>query len=86
MVILREKGRSSMSRNLVFRNSSYSTLRICTVPPLHKINTYERYMKIHSMLHIPNIPGDGDSLRLKYDYLSGIYLTVAIEAEFCVVT
>ena len=54
MVIQRDKGRGRLSRNLLTREADYDTTRTRTFLHLHQIDTVEREMNIHKILHIRN--------------------------------
>ena len=67
-VILRNKGRSRFSRNLLTRTSDHDTLRSLTVLILHQIKTVQRELKIQRIVCITNTTGEDYGCRMNPDY------------------
>ena len=81
LVILREKGRCRLSRNLLIRAAAYDIMRERTVLPLHQIKTAEREIKRTRMVRLTNTPGEDDGCRLNPYSSSGIYMTAVKDSQ-----
>ena len=76
MVILKNKGRRRLSRNLLIRAATYDTVRDRNVLLLHQINTVEMEMKIWRMVRLTNTLSEDDRCNMNPESSSGIYMTV----------
>ena len=81
MIILRDKGRCTLSMNLLIRTAAYKTMRDRNDPSLHQIKTVKREMKIRKMVRLTNTPGEYDGCKMNPDSSSGIYMTTAKESQ-----
>ena len=67
MVVLREKGRMKLSRNLLLGAAVYDTIRTRTTPHPEEIKTDKRDIKRWMVVSITKNPGEDDVCRNNLD-------------------
>ena len=81
MVLLREKVKVGVSRDLLLMAAAYDTARNTTILPFKKTKETEMEIRTQRMVIMPKKDGEGEPRKMNPDFSAGLYVTKSVDDE-----